>query len=334
MYKLLDNVGNTPLIKLSTLSKQLGVGIYAKYEAANPSGSIKARAAKMMILAAEDRGEISPKKTTLVEPTSGNTEIAIAMVAAARGYKCIICMPETMSVERRKTMGSYGAKIVLTKGDKGLQGSVDAANKIVKENKNAWLVGQFDNPDNPLCHELETGPEIYEELGFVPEYLITGSGTGGTITGITHYFRKLRRVIISNARVLGSEEEGKLAKMLVPKIQAYAVEPSTSAIISQKKAHKKIKPGAHGIQGIGPNFVPGVLDTKLLAGAISVSTQDAINQAKWLSKHEGLQVGISSGANVAAIRKFVKDNPDVKNKTIITVLPDAADRYMSTALFS
>ena len=333
MYKLLDNIGNTPLIKLSVLSKQLGVGIYAKYEAANPSGSIKARAAKMMILCAEDRGEISAKKTTLVEPTSGNTGIAIAMVAAARGYKCVICMPETMSIERRKTMSAYGAKIVLTKGAKGIQGSVDAANEIVKKNKNTWLVGQFDNPDNPLCHELETGPEIYEELGFVPDYIITGSGTGGTITGITHYFRKLRRVIINNAKVLGGQQEAKLAKMLVPKIKAYAVEPSTSPIISQKKANEKIVPGAHGIQGIGPNFVPSVLDTKILAGAISVSTKESIDQAKWLSKHEGLQVGISSGANIAAIRKFIKDNPDIKGKTIITVLPDAADRYMSTALF-
>lgn len=303
-------IGNTPLVKLDGISEELGVLVYAKYEATNPGASIKDRAVKMMLDQAEARGTIVPGKSVLIEPTSGNTGIALAMLAAVRGYRAIICMPDSMSIERRALMQAYGAELVLTPGSEGLAGSVARAEELENQIEDAWIVGQFVNPDNPLAHQLQTAPEISEALGGAPDYIVAGAGTGGTITGLAHYFK----------------EQAAHTRFI-------AVQPSDSPIIGQAMRGQEITPGPHGIQGIGPNFIPPVLDLSVLDDCVSVTSEEALSEARQIAKSEGLLVGISSGANVAAVRKLVEAHPEAKGSTIVTFLVDTGERYISTKLF-
>lgn len=303
-------IGNTRLIKLETLSAEVGAFVYAKYEAANPGASIKDRAALSMIDNAEGRGEIAPGKTVLVEPTSGNTGIAIAMIGAARGYDVVLTMPESMSRERRALLAAYGAKLVLTPAAEGMAGAVARAEEIVLDDPNAWVVGQFTNPDNPRAHEEHTAPEIEKALGGAPDFVVAGVGTGGTVSGIAHYFSKR-----------GAST------------RCFAVEPLESPIVSQTLRGEAIEPAPHGIQGIGANFIPETLDVSALEGALAVSTAEAIEQARWLAAEEGLLVGISSGANIAGVRNLVRTRPEARGTTIVTIAVDTGERYISTALF-
>lgn len=303
-------IGGTDLVRLARLSEETGAEVYAKYEASNPGASIKDRAALSMIDRAEQAGKIAPGKSTLVEPTSGNTGIAIAMIGAARGYDVVIVMPESMSRERRVLMAAYGAKLVLTPAAEGMAGAVAAAERIEAETPGAWIVGQFDNPDNPLAHELATAPEIESALGAAPDYVVAGAGTGGTISGCAHYFAKK-----------GSST------------RCFAVEPAESPIIGQALAGEQPTPGPHGIQGIGANFLPGNLDLSAIAGAIQVPTSEALEAARQLPRTEGLLAGISSGANVAAVRRLVDEHPEAKGSVIVTFVVDTGERYLSTALF-
>ncbi len=303
-------IGETPLIRLDALSQEVGAAVYAKYEAANPGASIKDRAARSMIDRAEKSGEIEPGRTILIEPTSGNTGIAIAMIGAARGYDVIIVMPESMSRERRALMAVYGAKLELTPAADGMAGAVERAEELCETTPGAWIVGQFSNPDNPLAHELTTGPEIASQLGAFPDYVVAGAGTGGTITGVAHYL----------------QAQGASTR-------CFAVEPAESPIISQTLAGEAITPAAHGIQGIGANFIPEALDLLALDGALSVSTSEALAEARALALREGLLAGISSGANVAGVRKLVAEHPEAKGSTIVTFVVDTGERYLSTPLF-
>lgn len=310
MDELSKAIGSTRLIKLEALSAEVGAQVYAKYEAANPGGSIKDRAALSMIDGAEGRGEIAPGKTVLVEPTSGNTGIAIAMIGAARGYDVVLTMPESMSRERRALLAAYGAKLVLTPAAEGMAGAVARAAAIVRDHPSAWMVGQFTNPDNPRAHEERTAPEIEEALGYAPDFVVAGVGTGGTVSGIAHYF----------------------AKHGAP-TRCFAVEPLESPIVSQTLRGEPIEPAPHGIQGIGANFIPETLDVSALEGALAVSTAEAIEQARWLAVEEGLLVGISSGANIAGVRQLVRERAEARNATIVTIAVDTGERYISTALF-
>lgn len=310
MDELSRIVGGTHLIKLEKLSEELETPVYAKYEAENPGASIKDRAARSMIDHAEERGTITRGKSVLIEPTSGNTGIAIAMIAAARGYEAILCMPESMSKERRALLAAYGAKLVLTPAAEGIAGAVKEAQDIAARTPDAWIVGQFVNPDNPRAHEETTAPEIFQALGTAPDYVVAGVGTGGTITGVAHYFK----------------HEGFDTRF-------YAVQPEESPLIEQAMNGEELAPAPHGIQGIGANFIPQILDLTALDGAISVSTQEALEEARKLAAQEGLLVGISSGANIAAVRKLVSGRPETKGSTIVTFLVDTGERYISTALF-
>lgn len=303
-------IGGTDLVRLSRLSEEVGAEVYAKYEASNPGASIKDRAALSMIDRAEAAGTIAPGRSTLVEPTSGNTGIAIAMIGAARGYDVTIVMPESMSRERRALMAAYGARLVLTPAAEGMAGAVAEACRIERGLDGAWIVGQFDNPDNPLAHELTTGPEIEAALGGAPDFLVAGAGTGGTVSGCAHYFAKRGAAT-----------------------RCFAVEPAESPIVSQALAGEDLTPGPHGIQGIGANFLPGNLDLAALAGAISVPTAEALEAARDLPRSEGFLAGISSGANVAAVRRLVKEHPEACGSTIVTFLVDTGERYLSTDLF-
>lgn len=303
-------IGATHLVKLPTLSEELGASVYAKYEAANPGASIKDRAARSMIDRAEERGTITRGKSVLIEPTSGNTGIAIAMIAAARGYKAILCMPESMSKERRALLAAYGAKVVLTPAAQGIAGAVTEAQRIAQSTPDSWIVGQFVNPDNPRAHEETTAPEIQQALGEAPDYVVAGVGTGGTISGVAHYFK-----------AAGSSTK------------FYAVQPEESPLIEQAMKGKDISPAPHGIQGIGANFIPQALDLTILDGALSVSTQEALDEARALATQEGLLVGISSGANIAAVKKLVKKHPEAQGSVVVTFLVDTGERYISTALF-
>ncbi len=310
MDELSHAIGKTHLIKLNKLSDEVGASVYVKYEAANPGASVKDRAALSMLDRAEERGEIAPGKTVLVEPTSGNTGIAIAMLGAVRGYEVVLTMPESMSRERRALLAAYGATLVLTPAAAGMAGAVARADEIVAENPNAWVVGQFTNPDNPRAHEEHTGPEIEHDLGAAPDFIVAGAGTGGTISGLAHYF------LSRNAQT-----------------RCYAVEPAESPLISQSMHGDPIEPAAHGIQGIGANFIPATLDIAALDGALGVSTEDAIGQARWLAVEEGLLVGISSGANIAGVRKLAAEHPEAAGSTIVTIAVDTGERYISTPLF-
>ena len=312
-------IGATPLIRLERLSAEVGANVYVKYEAANPGGSIKDRAARSMIDAAEARGDIEPGKSVLVEPTSGNTGIGIAMIGAARGYRVVLTMPESMSIERRKLLAAYGAELVLTPAAKGMAGAVAEAERIERETPGAWIVGQFTNPDNPAAHELTTGPEILEALGHTPDYVVAAAGTGGTVSGTAHFFNGGGTV----SQVPAAREH----------VGIYAVEPAESPIIGQALAGEELTPGPHGIQGIGANFIPEALDLGALDGVIRVTTQEAIEAARWMSANEALLVGISSGANVAAVRRLVAEHPEAQGKDIVTFAVDTGESYLSTALF-
>lgn len=298
-------IGKTPLLELTNIEKKFGLKakILAKLEYFNPAGSVKDRIAKAMIDAAEKNGQLKPD-SVIIEPTSGNTGIGLASVAAARGYRIIIVMPETMSVERRQLMKAYGAELVLTEGAKGMKGAIAKADELAKEIPNAFVTGQFVNPANPKAHFETTGPEIWEDTDGQVDYFVAGVGTGGTITGT-----------------------GNFLKSKNPDVKVVAVEPETSAVLSTGVA------GAHKIQGIGAGFVPEVLDTKVYDEIIPVSNDDAFATGKEIGKNEGVLVGISSGAAVWAAIELAK-RPENEGKTIVVLLPDTGDRYLSTPLFA
>ena len=298
-------IGKTPLLELTNIEKKFGLKakILAKLEYFNPAGSVKDRIAKAMIDAAEKSGQLKPD-SVIIEPTSGNTGIGLASVAAARGYRIIIVMPETMSVERRQLMKAYGAELVLTEGAKGMKGAIAKADELAKEIPNAFVTGQFVNPANPKAHFETTGPEIWEDTDGQVDYFVAGVGTGGTITGT-----------------------GQFLKSKKTDVRIVAVEPATSAVLSTGVA------GAHKIQGIGAGFVPEVLDTKVYDEIIPVGNDDAFATGKEIGKNEGVLVGISSGAAVWAAIELAK-RPENEGKTIVVLLPDTGDRYLSTQLFA
>ena len=306
IYKsLTDLIGNTPLLELSNYEKEnnLEAKILVKLEYFNPAGSVKDRIAKKILDDAEAKGLIN-KDTTIIEPTSGNTGIGLSAVAAARGYKIIITMPETMSVERRLLMAAYGAKLVLTDGAKGMKGAIAKANELHEQTPNSFIPGQFVNPANPQAHFETTGPEIWNDTDGKVDIFVAGVGTGGTLSGT-----------------------GKFLKSKNPDIKVVAVEPATSPVLSEGKS------GPHKIQGIGAGFVPDVLDTKVYDEIFRAENDDAFETAKLLAKKEGILVGISSGASLHAAIEYAK-KPENEGKTIVALLPDTGDRYYSTALFT
>ena len=298
-------IGKTPLLELSHIEKneKLDAKIYAKIEYFNPAGSVKDRIAKAMIDAAEASGKLTPE-SVIIEPTSGNTGIGLASVAAARGYRIIIVMPETMSVERRQIMKAYGAELVLTEGAKGMKGAIAKAEELAREIPNSFIPGQFVNPSNPKAHFETTGPEIWEDTDGEVDIFVAGVGTGGTITGVGEYLKSKN-----------------------PNIKVFAVEPASSPVLSTGVA------GAHKIQGIGAGFVPDVLNTKIYDGIITVSNEDAFATGKLIGKSEGILVGISSGAAAFAAIELAK-RPENAGKKIVVLLPDTGDRYLSTPLFA
>ena len=298
-------IGNTPLLELTHLEAAYGLkaAILAKLEYLNPAGSVKDRIAKAMIDDAEQKGLLK-KGSVIIEPTSGNTGIGLASVAAARGYRIIIVMPETMSVERRQLMKAYGAELVLTEGAKGMKGAIAKADELAKEIPNSFVPGQFVNPANPKAHFETTGPEIWEDTDGKVDIFVAGVGTGGTITGT-----------------------GKFLKSKNPNVKVVAVEPKTSAVLSTGVA------GPHKIQGIGAGFVPEVLDTKVYDEIIAVDNDDAFKTGKEFGRREGVLVGISSGAAIWAAIELAK-RPENEGKTIVVLLPDTGDRYLSTPLFA
>ena len=298
-------IGKTPLLELTHLEKELKLEakVLAKLEYFNPAGSVKDRIAKAMIDDAEAKGALKPG-SVIIEPTSGNTGIGLASVAAARGYRIIIVMPETMSVERRQLMKAYGAELVLTEGAKGMKGAIAKAEELAKEIPNSFIPGQFVNPANPAAHKATTGPEIWEDTDGKVDIFVAGVGTGGTISGVGEYLKSQN-----------------------PNVKVVAVEPATSPVLSKGTA------GAHKIQGIGAGFVPAVLDTKVYDEIIPVENEAAFAIGKKIGKTEGVLVGISSGAAVWAAVELAK-RPENKGKTIVALLPDTGDRYLSTPLFA
>lgn len=298
-------IGKTPLLELTHIEKQLYLNakILAKLEYFNPAGSAKDRVAKAMIDDAEKRGKLK-KGSVIIEPTSGNTGIGLASVAAARGYRIIIVMPETMSVERRQIMKAYGAELVLSEGAKGMAGAIEKADELAAEIPDSFVAGQFVNPANPKAHFDTTGPEIYEDTDGNVDIFVASVGTGGTITGVGEYLKSKN-----------------------PNIKVVAVEPSSSPVLSGGKA------GAHGIQGIGAGFVPDVLNTEIYDEVIAVSDDDAFKIGKLIGRSEGVLVGISSGAAVFAAIELAK-RPENEGKNIVVLLPDTGDRYLSTPLFA
>ena len=298
-------IGKTPLLELTHIEKALGLKarILAKLEYFNPAGSVKDRIAKAMIDEAEASGKLKPG-SVIIEPTSGNTGIGLASVAAARGYKIIIVMPETMSVERRQLMKAYGAELVLTEGAKGMKGAIAKAEELAAETPNSFIPGQFVNPANPKAHRAGTGPEIFEDTDGGVDIFVAGVGAGGTVTGVGEYLKSKK-----------------------PDVKVVAVEPATSAVLSTGVA------GPHKIQGIGAGFVPDVLNTKVYDEIIPVSNEDAFATGKLIGKSEGVLVGISSGAATFAAIELAK-RPENEGKTIVVLLPDTGDRYLSTPLFA
>ena len=298
-------IGKTPLLELSRLEKKEGLKarVLAKLEYFNPAGSVKDRVAKAMIDDAEAKGQLKPG-SVIVEPTSGNTGIGLASVAAARGYRAIIVMPETMSVERRQLMKAYGAELVLTEGAKGMSGAIAKAAELAKEIPNAFIPGQFENPANPAIHKATTGPEIWEETDGNVDIFVAGVGTGGTITGVGEYLKSRN-----------------------PNVKVVAVEPSGSPVLSGGKA------GAHKIQGIGAGFVPDVLDTKVYDEIIPVDNEAAFATGRLMGHTEGVLVGISSGAALWAAMELAK-RPENEGKTIVVLMPDTGDRYLSSPMFA
>ncbi len=296
-------IGHTPLLELTHIEEGLGAKILAKLEYFNPAGSVKDRVAKAMLDDAEKSGKLKAG-SVIIEPTSGNTGIGLASVAAARGYRIIIVMPETMSVERRQIMKAYGAELVLTEGAKGMKGAIAKAEELAKEIPNSFIPGQFVNPANPAAHKATTGPEIWEDTDGKVDIFVAGVGTGGTVSGV-----------------------GEFLKSKNPNVKIVAVEPASSPVLSKGTA------GAHKIQGIGAGFVPDTLNTKIYDEIIAVENEDAFIAGREIGKKEGVLVGISSGAALWAAKELAK-RPENKGRTIVALLPDTGDRYLSTALFS
>ncbi|MBS0348495.1 MAG: cysteine synthase A [Proteobacteria bacterium] len=305
-----QSIGRTPLIKLNRITDGAPATVLAKIEGRNPAYSVKCRIGAALVADAEKRGLLGPGKE-LVEPTSGNTGIALAFVAAAKGIPLTLTMPETMSIERRKLLTAYGAKLVLTEGAKGMSGAVAKAEEIAASDPDKYvLLQQFKNPANPAIHEATTGPEIWDDTDGAVDIFVSGVGTGGTITGVSRYIKQGR---------------GKA-------IQSVAVEPSASPILTQARAGEPLKPGPHKIQGIGAGFVPGVLDLSLVDAVEQVSNEEAVDYARRLAREEGILSGISSGAAVAAAVRLAK-LPQNEGKTIVVILPDSGERYLSSVLF-
>ncbi len=305
IYTSVDQlIGRTPPLELARLERQEGLGarVLAKLEYLNPAGSVKDRVARAMLDDAEQRGILKPG-ATVIEPTSGNTGIGLASVAAARGYQVVIVMPDTMSLERRQLMKAYGARLVLTPGAQGMAGAIQKAEELAAETPGSFIPGQFDNPANPAAHRAATGPEIWEDTDGEIDIFVAGVGTGGTITGVGGYLK---------------EKD--------PAIRVVAVEPAASPLLSQGRS------GPHGIQGIGANFVPGALDTGVYDEVIPVEDQDAYAAGRLLGRTEGVLVGISSGAALWAAIQLAK-RPENKGRTIVALLPDTGDRYLSTEMF-
>jgi cysteine synthase A len=312
--KIYDNptelVGNTPLVRLHRVVGDAVADVVVKLEYLNPGLSVKDRIGVNMIRAAEAAGRITPGKTTIVEPTSGNTGIALAFVCAAKGYRLILCMPETMSMERRMILRGYGAEIVLTEGAKGMKGAVARAQELVDADPaNTFMPQQFENPSNPEVHRMTTAEEIWNDTEGTVDILISGVGTGGTLTGISQVIKQRK-----------------------PSFQAIAVEPVHSPILSQFKSGEELRPGPHRIQGIGAGFVPTVLETDLIDEVVPVSNDEAVAMARRVMREEGLAVGISSGAAIHAAVS-VAQRPENRGKRIVVIVPSNAERYLSTMLF-
>ena len=296
-------IGHTPLLELTHIEEGLGAKILGKLEYFNPAGSVKDRVAKAMLDDAEKSGKLKAG-SVIIEPTSGNTGIGLASVAAARGYRIIIVMPETMSVERRQIMKAYGAELVLTEGAKGMKGAIEKADELAKEIPNSFIPGQFVNPANPAAHKATTGPEIWEDTDGKVDIFVAGVGTGGTVTGVGEYLKSKN-----------------------PNVKIVAVEPASSPVLTKGTA------GAHKIQGIGAGFIPETLNTKVYDEVIAVENEAAFEAGREIGKKEGVLVGISSGAALWAAKELAK-RPENKGKTIVALLPDTGDRYLSTALFA
>jgi len=303
------SIGRTPLVKLNRVTDGAGATVLAKIEGRNPAYSVKCRIGAAMVWDAEKRGLLGPGKE-IVEPTSGNTGIALAFVAAARGIPITLTMPDTMSIERRKLLLAYGARLVLTEGAKGMKGAIAKAEEIAASDPKYVLLQQFNNPANPAIHEATTGPEIWQDTDGKIDIFVGGVGTGGTITGVTRYLKRT---------------QGK-------SIQSIAVEPTTSPVLTQARAGQPIQPGPHKIQGIGAGFVPGVLDLSLIDAVEQISSEDAVAFARRMAREEGILCGISCGA-AAAVAVRVAQRPENAGKTIVVVLPDSGERYLSSVLF-
>ena len=306
IYKgTLGLIGNTPLVEVTNIEKELGLEakLLVKLEYFNPAGSVKDRVAKAMIEDAEEKG-ILKEGSVIIEPTSGNTGIGLASIAAAKGYRIILTMPETMSVERRNILKAYGAEVVLTEGAKGMKGAIAKAEELAKEIPNSFIPGQFVNPANPAAHRATTGPEIWNDTDGQVDIFVAGVGTGGTLTGVGEYLKSKN-----------------------PNVKIVAMEPASSPVLSEGRS------GAHKIQGIGAGFVPDVLNTKVYDEIITIENDDAFAGGKLLAKHEGVLVGISSGAALKAAIQLAQ-RPENKGKTIVALLPDSGDRYYSTPLFA
>lgn len=305
IYKgALELIGNTPLVEMTNIEKELKLEatILAKLEYFNPAGSVKDRVAKAMIEDAEERG-ILKEGSVIIEPTSGNTGIGLASIAAVKGYRMILTMPETMSVERRNILKAYGAEVVLTDGSKGMAGAIEKAQELAEEIPDSFIPGQFENPANAAAHRVSTGPEIWNDTDGQVDIFVAGVGTGGTLTGVGEYLKSRN-----------------------PEIKVVAMEPASSPVLSEGKA------GAHKIQGIGAGFVPEVLNTEIYDEIITIENEDAFEKGKLIAKQEGILVGISSGAALSAAI-LLAQRPENKGKTIVVLLPDNGDRYYSTPLF-